>query len=114
MPPALRRLKRIAKTLTRAEYQRRWRAAGGPQFAAAIRRENLAKRNSMTDTTITEAELRAAVDFLTALGVTGRVLDTASLRVEALSAGIACDTLWAAAQRLGGVPGWATSTGGAG
>jgi hypothetical protein len=45
MPPALRRLKGMAKTLSRAEYQRRWRAAGGPQFAAAIRRENLAKRS---------------------------------------------------------------------
>jgi hypothetical protein len=56
----------------------------------------------MTDTTITEAELRAAVDFLTALGMAGRVLDTASLRVEALAAGIACDTLWEAVHRLGG------------
>jgi hypothetical protein len=43
MPPALRRLKGLAKTLSRAEYQRRWRASGGPQFAAAIRAQNLAK-----------------------------------------------------------------------
>jgi hypothetical protein len=64
---------------------------------------------SMTDTTITEAELRAGVDFLTALGTTGRVLDTAELRVEALSAGVACDTLWAAVHRLGGVPGWGSA-----
>jgi hypothetical protein len=63
----------------------------------------------MTDTPITEAELRAAVDFLTALSTTGRVLDTAELRVEALSAGIAQAALWAAVHRLGGVPGWAKS-----
>jgi hypothetical protein len=43
MPPALRRLKGLAKTLGRAEYQRRWRAAGGPRYAAAVRAQNLAK-----------------------------------------------------------------------
>jgi hypothetical protein len=58
MPPALRRLKAIAKTLSRAEYQRRWRAAGGPQFAAAIRRENLAKRNSRATVPASQASLR--------------------------------------------------------
>jgi hypothetical protein len=58
MPPALRRLKAIAKTLSRAEYQRRWRAAGGPQFAAAIRRENLAKRNRRAVVPSSQASLR--------------------------------------------------------
>jgi len=64
---------------------------------------------SMNHTTITEAKLRAAVDFLTALGAAGRVLDTAELRVEALSAGIAQAALWAAVHRLGGVPGWGSA-----
>jgi hypothetical protein len=58
MPPALRRLKGMAKTLGPAEYQRRWRAAGGPQFAAAIRRENLAKRNSRAVVPSSQASLR--------------------------------------------------------
>jgi hypothetical protein len=63
----------------------------------------------MADVPITEAELRAAVDFLVAQGVAGRVLDAASLRVEALAAGIACDTLWEAVHRAGGVPGWGSA-----
>jgi hypothetical protein len=58
MPPALRRLKSIAKTLSRAEYQRRWRAAGGPRYAAAIRAQNLAKRNSRATVPSSQASLR--------------------------------------------------------
>jgi hypothetical protein len=58
MPPALRRLKNIAPTMSRDEYKRRWRAAGGPQFAAAIRRENLAKRNSRAVVPSSQATLR--------------------------------------------------------
>jgi hypothetical protein len=58
MPPALRRLKGLAKTLGRAEYQRRWRAAGGPRYAAAVRAQNLAKTKPRASVPAAQTTLR--------------------------------------------------------
>jgi hypothetical protein len=59
-------------------------------------------------TVVTKAELLAAIDFLRTLIGRRPAIDPASLRVEALAAGIAQGALWQAAQRIGGVPGWSS------
>jgi hypothetical protein len=58
MPPALHHLKSIAKTMSRAEYQRRWRAAGGPRYAAAVRAQNLAKTKPRVTAPVAQDTLR--------------------------------------------------------
>jgi hypothetical protein len=58
---------------------------------------------------VSEAELRAGLEFLEALAGDGRVLDSTELRVQAAASGITQATLWEAVHRRGGVPGWATA-----